>query len=44
VSHVKGIENFKEGSTVIIKQNQKDTSGNTVEVELYAEILSLASA
>lgn len=43
--HVSGIDNFKEWGIIVIKQNHKDeVSGETKEVTLYAEIVSLASA
>lgn len=44
VNHILWINHLKEGSTFIIKQNQKDESWSTQEVTLYAEIVSLASA
>ena len=44
VSHISGIENFKEGSTMIIKQSQKNASWEMQTVTFYAEIVSIASA
>jgi len=44
VNNVKWIENFKEWSTLVIKQQQKDNSGESHEVVAFAEIISLASA
>lgn len=44
VNHVSGIEKFKPGSTIVVKQKQKDASGNTKVITLFAEVVSLASA
>ncbi len=42
--NIHGIENFKTGSTLVIKQEHKNASGQTEEVTFFAEIMSLASA
>jgi hypothetical protein len=42
--NIHGIENFKTGSTLIIKQEHKNASGQIEEITFFAEIMSLASA
>jgi len=44
VNHIHGIEKFKPWSTIVIKQQQKNASGELETVTLFAEIVSLASA